>query len=77
LGKKVARWEEMGDRTSSQNPYILELELKIRVKKSMPKGIEVEGYDEVVSAQEIAESQAALADYFAGRDREYLQKNLN
>jgi hypothetical protein len=66
----------MGDRTSSQNPYILELELKNTSKKSMPKGIEVEGDDELVSAQEIAESQAALADYFAGRDRGIYSKEL-
>ncbi len=95
----------MVDRTSSQNQYILELELKNTSKKSMPtynevltqvqrlalsdqlrlleelrkivhQGVEVEGDDEVVSAQEIAESQAALADYFAGRDRGISSKEL-
>jgi hypothetical protein len=93
LGKKraIALWEDKGDRASSQNQYILELELKNTSKKSMPtynevltqvqrlaltdqlrlleelrkivhQGVEVEGDDEVVSAEEIAESQAALAD---------------
>ena len=94
-----------GDRTSCQNQYILELELKNTSKKSMPtynevltqvqrlalsdqlrlleelrkivhQGVEVEGDDEVVSAQEIAESEAALADYFAGRDRGISSKEL-
>jgi hypothetical protein len=97
--------EDKGDRTSSQNQYILELELKNTSKKSMPtynevlaqvqrlalsdqlrlleelrkivdRGVEVEGDDEVVSAQEIAESQSALADYFAGRDRGISSKEL-
>ncbi len=33
------------------------------------QAVVVEGTDEVVSAAEIAESEAALQDYYAGRDR--------
>jgi hypothetical protein len=46
------------------------------LRKIVHQGVEVEGDDEVVSAQEIAESQAALADYFAGRDRGISSKEL-
>lgn len=35
---------------------------------SLSHPIEVEGTDEVISAQEIAESEAALREYRAGRD---------
>ena len=31
--------------------------------------VEVEGVEEIISAREIAESEAALQDYWAGRDR--------
>ena len=103
--RAIGLGDEKGDRTSSPNQYILELELKNISKKSMPtynevltqvqrlaltdqlrlleelrnivhQGVEVEGDDEVVWAQEIAESQAALADYVAGRDRGISSKEL-
>ncbi len=35
---------------------------------SLPDFVEVEGTDEIISAAEIAESEAALKDYWAGRD---------
>jgi len=42
------------------------------VPVQLPKGaivkVEVEGIDEIISAREIAESEAALQDYWAGRD---------
>ena len=36
---------------------------------SLPDPVEVEGSDEIISATEIAESEAALQEYWAGRDR--------
>jgi acetylglutamate kinase len=53
-----------------------QLRLLEELRKIIHQGVEVEGDDEVVSAQEIAESQAALADYFAGRDRGISSKEL-
>ena len=38
------------------------------LQKIVSQGVEVEGTDEVIPADEIAESEAALADYWAGRD---------
>lgn len=35
---------------------------------SLPHSVEVEGTDEVISAAEISESEAALQDYWEGRD---------
>jgi hypothetical protein len=35
---------------------------------SLPHPVEVEGSDEIISAAEIAESEAALQEYWAGRD---------
>jgi len=35
---------------------------------SLPHSVEVEGTDEIISAVEISESDAALQDYWAGRD---------
>jgi hypothetical protein len=46
------------------------------LRKIVDRGVEVEGDLEVISAEEIAESQAALADYFAGRDRGISSKEL-
>jgi hypothetical protein len=34
----------------------------------VPRPVEVEGTDETISPEEIAESEAALQDYWAGRD---------
>jgi hypothetical protein len=36
---------------------------------SLPQPVEVEGTDEIIAAAEIAESEAALQEYWAGRDR--------
>ncbi|MFM7426239.1 MAG: hypothetical protein ACKO7W_14820 [Elainella sp.] len=36
---------------------------------TVPQSVEVEGTDEIISAAEIAESEAALQDYWAGRDK--------
>jgi len=38
------------------------------LQKIVSQGVEVEGTDEVIPADEIAESEVALADYLAGRD---------
>ena len=38
------------------------------LQKIVSQGVKVEGSDEVIPADEIAESEAALADYLAGRD---------
>jgi hypothetical protein len=35
---------------------------------SLPHPVEVEGTDEMISAEEIFESEAALQEYWAGRD---------
>lgn len=35
---------------------------------SLPYAVEVEGIDEIVSAEEVSESEAALQEYRAGRD---------
>ncbi|PSB12981.1 hypothetical protein C7B61_21785 [filamentous cyanobacterium CCP1] len=35
---------------------------------SLPHPVEVEGTDETISAAEISESEAALQEYWAGRD---------
>ena len=53
-----------------------QLRLLEELRKIVDRGVEVEGDDEVVSAQEITESQAALADYFVGRDRGISSKEL-
>ncbi len=36
---------------------------------NLPHSVEVTGTDELVSAEEIFESEAALQDYWAGRDK--------
>jgi hypothetical protein len=41
------------------------------LQKIVSQGVEVEGTDEVIPADEIAESEAALADYLAGRDLDF------
>ncbi|MCC3409540.1 MAG: hypothetical protein JGK17_29105 [Microcoleus sp. PH2017_10_PVI_O_A] len=71
--------ESFGDRDAG-------LEVKEKVKQKLLESIErkqagessveVEGDGEVISAEEIAESQAALADYFAGRDRGISSKKI-
>ena len=38
------------------------------LQKIVSQGVEVEGTDEIIPADEIAESEAALADYLVGRD---------
>ncbi|MEG4457866.1 hypothetical protein [Microcoleus sp. N9_A1] len=53
-----------------------QLRLLEELRKIIHQGVEVEGDDDVISAEEIAESQAALADYFAGRDRGISSKEL-
>lgn len=53
-----------------------QLRLLEELRNIVHQGVEVEGDDEVVWAQEIAESQAALADYVAGRDRGISSKEL-
>jgi hypothetical protein len=35
---------------------------------SLPRSVQVEGTDEMISEEEISESEAALQDYWAGRD---------
>jgi hypothetical protein len=35
---------------------------------SLPHSVEVEGTDEIISAAELSESEAALQEYWAGRD---------
>jgi len=42
--------------------------LREALSASLPHPIQVEGTDEVISAAEVAESDAALQDYWAGRD---------
>jgi hypothetical protein len=39
------------------------------LSSSLPNPVEVEGTDEIISASEIAASEAALQDYWAGRDQ--------
>jgi hypothetical protein len=53
-----------------------QIRLLEELRKIVDRGVEVEGDDEVISAEEIAESQAALADYLAGRDRGISSKEL-
>ncbi|MBW4520217.1 MAG: hypothetical protein KME16_11020 [Scytolyngbya sp. HA4215-MV1] len=36
---------------------------------SLPQAVRVEGTDEVIAAEEISASEAALQEYWAGRDR--------
>ncbi|MBE9093710.1 hypothetical protein [Tychonema sp. LEGE 07203] len=54
-----------------------QLRLLEELRKIIHQGVEVEGDDDdVISAEEIAESQSALADYLAGRDRGISSKEL-
>ena len=46
-----------------------QIRLLDELKKIVYYPVEVEGDDEVISAEEIAESEAALQDYLAGRDQ--------
>jgi uncharacterized protein (DUF488 family) len=46
------------------------------LKNLVEQGIEVEGDDEVIPAEEIAQSEAALQDYLNGRDRGISSKEL-
>jgi hypothetical protein len=46
------------------------------LKKIVDRGVEVEGDDEVIPAEEIAQSEAALQDYLNGRDRGISSKEL-
>jgi hypothetical protein len=46
-----------------------QIRLLDELRNIVDRGVEVEGDDDVISAEEIAESQSALADYLAGRDR--------
>jgi hypothetical protein len=46
------------------------------LKKIVDRGVEVEGEEEVIPAEEIAESEAAWQDYLAGRDRGISSKGL-
>jgi hypothetical protein len=36
---------------------------------SLPRPVEVEGIDEIISAEEISESETALQEYRTGRDK--------
>lgn len=45
-----------------------QMRLLDELKKIVYHPVEVEGDDEVISPEEIAESEAALQDYLAGRD---------
>ena len=53
-----------------------QIRLLDELKKIVYHPVEVEGDDEVISAQEIAESEAALQDYLAGRDSGISSKEL-
>ena len=46
------------------------------LKKIVDRGVEVEGNDEMIPAEEIAQSEAAWQDYLAGRDRGISSKEL-
>ncbi len=46
------------------------------LKKIVDQGVEVEGDDEVIPAEEIAQSEAAWEDYLAGGDRGISSKEL-
>jgi hypothetical protein len=46
------------------------------LKKIVDRGVEVEDDDEVIPAEEIAQSEAALQDYLSGRDRGISSKEL-
>ncbi|MFB2982410.1 hypothetical protein [Microseira sp. BLCC-F43] len=46
------------------------------LKKIVDRGVEVEGDDEVIPAEEIAQSEAAWEDYLALRDRGISSKEL-
>lgn len=46
------------------------------LKKIVDRGVEVEGDDEVIPAEEIAQSESAWEDYLALRDRGISSKDL-
>jgi len=51
-----------------QLPLMDQARLLESLSVSLPSPVEVEGTEEIVSAEEIAESEAALQDYWAGQD---------
>ncbi|AFZ13275.1 hypothetical protein Cri9333_2408 [Crinalium epipsammum PCC 9333] len=53
-----------------------QIRLLEELKKIVYHPVEVEGDDEVISVEEIAESEAALQDYLAGRDSGISSKEL-
>ncbi|MGL5061456.1 MAG: hypothetical protein ACRC62_15895 [Microcoleus sp.] len=46
-----------------------QIRLLDELRNIVDRGVEVEGDDDVISAEEIAQSQSAWSDYLAGRDR--------
>lgn len=49
-------------------PLIDQARLLEALAVSLPHPVEVEGTDEIISAEEISESEAALQEYWAGQD---------
>jgi hypothetical protein len=61
-------YEEVLD-LAKRLPLIDQAHLLKALSVALPGSVEVEGTEKVISAAEIAESEAALQDYWAGRDR--------
>jgi hypothetical protein len=66
--KTMPTYEEVLD-LAKRLPLIDQARLLKALSVTLPGSVEVEGTEEVISPAEIAESEAALQDYWAGRDR--------